>query len=174
MAAPVAYFAAATLIGTGLKIIGQRKASDAEEAAARKEAELKRQQAFNILERFEMNEKAARRKGESFKQSQIGAFASSGAAVGEGSSLLALEQTNRTLQRAIDLEKFEAEAQANALLTGADFQDVFAEGIKSSKDFESLGLFFSGAARAGSLAARGGSSKKPSQAPPKNPTGTPR
>jgi len=147
MVAPVAFFAVASLIGTGFQIAGQRASAKAKEEAAFREAELKRQQAFDILERFEINKGFAILEGENFKSEQLGAFIKGGLAIGEGASLLALEQTNRTLQRTLDLEKFEVDSQVEALRQGASFDEIFAQKTRKAADTESLGLFFSGAGR---------------------------
>lgn len=138
---------ATAAIGTAVSIYGQRKASKEREAAAIAMANIKNQQAADLMERFEINATAFRQKGEGFKAEQISSFIKGGVASGEGSTLLALENTNRIVTRTLELDRMEVESQANALRAGAEIDVISAGDIASSRDMESLGLFLTGASR---------------------------
>lgn len=139
-----------TAVSTGVQIYGQRKASRAKERAARSEAESKRQQALDLIERFEINTDVLRRRGKQFKGEQIAAFVSGGVEISSGSPLLAMEQTNRNIARSIQLDRMELDAQVDAIRRGADLDDVIAKDIAGSRGLDSFSLFMSGAARGAS------------------------
>lgn len=143
-----------TALGTMVSIYGNSKASKEREAAARALAKIKNQQADDLMERFEINAAAFRTKGEGFKADQIGAFVKGGVASGTGTTLLALENTNRLVTRTLDLDRMDAEAKADALRAGADLDVISAGNISSSRDMEGLGIFLTGVSR-GISAGRG-------------------
>jgi len=138
------------IVGTGLQIYGKRKEAQAREAAARAEAGLKRQQALDILDRFEINEKQMRIEGKVGIEAQQAAFAKGGVTVGTGVSLVAMEQTARDIQKTIDFEREEAVSRANALLAGATLEEQFAVDIKKAAKYEQAGMFLSGVGTAAS------------------------
>lgn len=140
--------------GTALQISGQRKASKAQEAAALRDAEIKRQQAEDILERLNINTESIEREGQRLRGRQEAAFASSGVDVGSNISLIALEETSRSIDRALDVERFEAQAQINVIESGAEADRQRARDIRSTRDLNTAGIFLSGLGQFGSGLAR--------------------
>ena len=153
MVAPVAgaaatnpYVAAAVVaFGVTMQYFGNRKAAKAQEAAARKQAALKRFQANEMLDRFKLNEASLLRTEQETVSKQIGAMVKSGGGI-TSSSLLLLEDTNRKIQRQISLEKREANYKAEMLIRGADVDLSLAGDIDKASKVQNLGLFLTGAA----------------------------
>jgi len=136
--------AAVAVVGTAFEIYGQRKASKAQEAAANYQAAAKRLQAFDLLERFEMNTEANVRRGQRFQKIQQSQYAKGGVDIGEGSPLVAQAETLVLVDRQIGLERMEAQSKANALMAGADIDTSLAGDIASTRGMQTAGLFMTG------------------------------
>ena len=132
------------IVGTYMEMKGNSEAASAKIASANAEAAIKEQQAAYLVERFEMNRKVAFRKGKKFVEGQIAAFVKGGVGAG-GSTLFQMEETNRFIQEQVDIEKFETEKQAQALLMGAALDRAKIPGIERAKKFKQLGALFGGA-----------------------------
>ena len=137
--------AVAVVGGTALKIAADRKAAKAKARAARAEAGAKRAQAFELLERFEINADALRQEGEQFKATQIAIAAGTGLA--EKSLLTLMEDTNRKITREISNQRREAEFKADQVIAGADIDTKLAGDIKSASRLQTIGTFLQGASR---------------------------
>lgn len=138
-------FIAATVLGTALQIEGNRRAARAQERAALGEVAVKARQAEDIFERFELSRKTLFKRGQEVKGAQVAGFVKGGVTVGEGSTLLALEDTNRAITEAIDRDKFEADAQITALKQGAELNVAFAFEVRAAEKLGRIGLLLSGA-----------------------------
>ena len=156
----VGAFVAATVIGTTITLIGNRKAAEAQDRAARGEANLKAQQAEDLFQRFEINRRSIIREGQQVAGAQKAGFAKGGVSVGEGSTLLALEDTNRAVSEAIDVEAFETNAQIAALKAGADLDIAFGQGIRNAERTGRLGTLLTGASSIASFSARRASRRR--------------
>lgn len=150
-------FVAATVIGTALTIQGNKQAAEAQERNALGEAALKGQQAEDLFQRFQINRKSIFRQGQQVEGAQKAGFAKGGVAVGEGSTLLALEDTIRSVKEAIDIEAFETNAQIAALKAGADLDVAFGQDIRNAERVGRLGTLLTGASSIASFSARRGS-----------------
>ena len=137
--------AVAVVGGTALQAYGQYKASRARERAARAQAEAKKQQAFEILDRFEVNAGLLRRRGEQVKARQVLATVASGVEISDTTTLVALEDTNRKISEQIAFERREAEFKAEQLFRGADIDTQLAGDIRKARPFELAGTFLQGA-----------------------------
>lgn len=119
---------------------GKQKANAFKNSAA-----AKREQAARFMERFETNAEFTRLEGEGFKGRQAAEFAASGIDISSGISLSAFKDTANKIERRIEIDRIEAQNQADALITGADL-DIQRAGI--ARDQGNLGVisaFMSGA-----------------------------
>ena len=153
-------FIAATVIGTGLTLYGNKKAAAAQERNAQGEAALKLQQAEDLFKRFEMNRKFILREGRQISGVQTAGFAKGGVDVGTGSTLLKLEETHRAVSETIDIEEFETNAQIAALKAGADLDIAFGQGIRNAERTGRLGTLLTGASSIASFKARRSSRRR--------------
>ena len=135
-----------TAASTAYQIYSDRKRAKAEEAAARERGEAKRVQAFELLERFELNAEALRKRGSAFQQEQMAAFAAGGVDVTKGTPLLAMQATKLKVDQQLMIERKEAESKANALFAGADIDTRLAGDIRAAERRGRIGTFLSGAA----------------------------
>jgi len=140
--------AAIAVAGTAFQMYANNKAVKAQQAAANEQAELKRQQAADVMERFELNARDLRREGEIFKSRQVSSFAKSNVDVGSGSTLLALEQTQDTITRQIELDRIEGKAQANALLRGGEYDLKAGEQARKVGKYNNYNILLQNASRA--------------------------
>ena len=147
--------AVAAVVGTGVTIYGQQKEAKAKARAAKKNAELKRLQALELLDRFEINSQALMAEGELLKDRQKVDLASRGIDIGSGSALSVIEETNALVARQLILDRKEAEFKAQQLRSGADMDVELAGDIRSAANIRSVGTFLSGVSSAAS--AKGGS-----------------
>lgn len=150
-------FAGATIASTLLQLEGNRREARAKEVAAQREADVKEAQANELLERFQINRKIMLRQSEEVKGAQRGAFAKGGVDVSSGSTLLALEETNRIVTESINLENMEVESQAAALRAGAIGDREFGESVRKSEKLQRAGILLSGASSVGAAGLRGAS-----------------
>jgi hypothetical protein len=140
------------IAGTAVQMSAQRKQAQAQAAAARTKADLKRMQALEVLDRFELNAEALRREGKEFAAEQFSRGSSSGS--GEGSLLSMLEDTNRKIQRQFRIEERESEYKAAQLRAGADLDTRLAGDIESAGRAQRTATFLQGAGQAASIATR--------------------
>lgn len=147
--------AVATVVGTGISLVGQHQAAKAEEAAARFNANQKRIQALELLERFEINSATMRGEAELLKAQQQTSFASKGIDVGSGSALSVIEETNSMTARQIILDRREAEFKAEQIRLGASNDESLASDLRRANNLRMAGTFLSGAGQAASSAGSG-------------------
>lgn len=148
----VGAFAAVTVASTLIQMEGSRREAKAQEEAAFREAEAKEQQASDIFERFQMNTKATFREGQEVKGAQQAAFAKSGVDIRSGSTLLALEETNRAVTESIGIDRFEVDAQIKALKSGAEADRDLAGRVKRAGKLQRTGILLSGVGSVSSAA----------------------
>jgi hypothetical protein len=131
MAGPVSIaLGVAALGGTAYSIYSQKKRAEAEEAAARRQAELRRKQAEELLKRFELNRAVLEQEAELFKSEQETELSSRGVSGGFGTALLLIENTNLKLQEQIEIESREAQWKANQIMAGAGADVALAGDIR--------------------------------------------
>ena len=136
--------AAAIVGGTILEMTAQSKASKAKSEAARLEGDAKRQQAFDLEERFNLNSNSLRLSAQKTIGDQIAASAD----IGRGDSpLLLLEETNLNTQYQIDLDRFELNAQQDVLIRGAELSDKTARSIDDARGAQQTSTFLNGIGR---------------------------
>jgi hypothetical protein len=140
---------AASIAGTALTIQGQRKAAKAQARAARDNANSKRLQALELLDRFEINSQALFIQGESVKSEQALSFASRGIDATTGTALSVVEETNAIIAKQLILDKREADFKSAQLFSGAEADIRLAGDIRSSQRLQTLGSILSGGVSAG-------------------------
>lgn len=150
-----AFMVATTVAGPALQIEGNRRKAKAQEEAMRIEAAEKRLQADELIRRFEINTKQKLKEGKFVKAEQTAQFALSDIEL-SGSSLLALEETQRAMTESIDLERQELEFKVQALRRGASFDDIQAGKIREAEKFDRFAILYSHASRGAQMAASGG------------------
>jgi len=143
----MATVAAVSLIaGTGVQLYAQSKAAKNEEEAARAQADAKRQQAFDLAERFRINSESLRVDALAFAGDQSAASAE----LGRGDApLLLLEETNLRAQSEINSKEFDLQANQRALFAGADINDKQADDIKTTAKIQAVGTFLNAAGKLG-------------------------
>lgn len=146
--------AVAAVGGTAITLVGQHQAAKAEEAAARSNAEQKRIQALELLERFEINSATMKGEAELLKAQQQTSFASKGIDIGSGSALSVIEETNAMTARQLILDRKEAQFKANQIRMGASNDERLAGDLRSANRFRMAGTFLSGAGQAASAGSR--------------------
>jgi cell division septum initiation protein DivIVA len=113
--------AAIGLVGAGVSAYGQYQSSLATARAAREQARIKRANAAEMIERMEIQEKRLLAQGEEFKAKQINQYAGSGAQIGAGATLIAMEDTNMKITQGIEDMKRDTLFKASQLTMGANF-----------------------------------------------------
>lgn len=136
--------------GAVVSYLGAEEARAQEEKAAKANAKLKKAQAVELLDRFEINSQSLERLGQETAANQQGAYIKGGVDASTGSSLLMMEDTFSKIQRQIGLEKREADFKAKQLIRGANIESDLAGDISKAKKVENIGLFVSGAVKAAS------------------------
>lgn len=150
--------AVAVVAGTAISIAGQRKAAKAKRAATESNAAAKREQALELLERFELNSQNFKAEGELLKAQQQTGFAGKGIDIGSGSALSVIEETNSMVARQIMLDRKEADFKALQLNRGAAVDMNLAGDIESASRLSQIGTFLSGAGQAAGSISSGGNS----------------
>lgn len=128
MAIPLIVVAAATAFSAWNRI----EAGKAEAGAFEKAGQAKRIQAESVMDRFDINSEFTRLEGRGFQSQQLSAFAKSGVDIGSGMALSALEDTASKIERRVEMDRMEAEANRDALLMGADLDMEQARQAESS------------------------------------------
>lgn len=136
--------AVATIAGTGLSIFGQMEQSKAEGRALAQQADAKRLQAQELLNRTEINIGALKDEARQMKARQATAFAAAGVDVGSGSALVQAEALNEQLVKQINNEREAALFTAESILRGADIDMETAANLKKANFFNVLGTGLSG------------------------------
>ncbi len=140
--------AAVAVAGTAISVIGQRKAAKAQARAARENAQQKRLQALELLDRFEINSQSLLVEAELTKGKQKVSFAGKGIDISAGSALSTIEETNAVVAKQIMLDRREAEFKAAQLRRGADIDVTLAGDIRRAQRLRTVGTFLSGAGTA--------------------------
>ncbi len=143
---------AVTVASTAVQMHSARKAAKAQERAMRAQAEAKRIQAEELLKRSEFNIEELELEAEQFAGAQIAELGKSGVGLGVGVSLVALEQTQERLTKAVNISRREAEFKAEQLRAGADIDTRLSSDIRSASRRERTGIFLGGVAKTASLA----------------------
>ena len=137
--------AVVAVAGLAVTLYGNHKASEAQEEAMNAKAAAKRKQADDLMERFEQNVLALEVSGKQFGEGQSAQFAKGGVEIGEGSPLLAIENTFSSVQRQIGIERKEAEDKAELLRSGADVDVTLGGDIRTAGQIQNVGTFLQGA-----------------------------
>ena len=138
------FLAAVAIVGTAVSMYSSKKESRAKQEAAEANAEAKRIQADELMDRFFINKDLLTLEAQSFQGSQIAAFAKGGVELGTGTALVALENTNRKLQRRNEIDRQEAEFKASQLRMGADIDTRLGSDIRSAEKFNQTSIFLNG------------------------------
>ena len=136
---------AVAAVGTTIQIIQSRNAAKQKARAARQQAESKRLQASEILARFGINAKITKEEGRLFQAEQTVRAIKAG--LGRSTTLAFLEDTQRKIDRAVELDRRDAEFKASQLERGADIDVRLAQDIKKASRLQTAGLFLSGVSR---------------------------
>ena len=136
---------AAAVIGTAVQISAQKKAAKSQARAARENANAKRLQALDLLDRQEINAQALRAEGELLKGKQKVGFGGKGIDIGTESALNVIEETNSIVARQLLIDRREAEFKAAQLRSGAAIDVRLAGDIRSASRLQTAGTFLSGA-----------------------------
>ncbi len=142
-----AIVAAAMVGGTILSAVGQVKAARAKRQQAEAFAELKRDQAIEILNRSEMNAKEVFKQGTAIKGRQIGAFAKGGVAL-KGTALLVLQDTANKVAAKQRNIRYAAEWEATKLEREAGIESRFGVQLEKAGRIQAAGTILGGGARA--------------------------
>lgn len=141
----MAYGAAAVaVVGTIIAIQGEKKRAKAEQRAALQNAETKRLQSLELLDRFEINAQKLVMEGEQTKGMQLQQFASRGIGVNSNSALNLIEESNSLIAREYALRKREVNHQSEMLRRGADIDVEQASQIRSLSRMRQQGMFLGG------------------------------
>lgn len=130
--------------GTAISAWSSMEAGKAEAGAFKDAANAKRRQADSVMERFDINAEFTRMEGRGFQNRQRAAFASGGVDIGSGAALSALEDTASKIERRVELDRMEADANVDALLLGADLDVKSAKSSIKSGNLRALGSIASG------------------------------
>ena len=138
--------AAAAIIGsTVIKGFAELQAAKAESRAAQEQADARREQAVEILDRFEVNAEVLRQEGRTLVASQQAGFIKAGVSL-EGTPLSVLEDTNNKINRQIMIERREAEFRSDQLRTAAGIDERVARDINKARILNIFGTAIGGAA----------------------------
>ena len=140
-----AFLAAAVVVGTAIQMYSSSQEAKAKQNAANAAARAKRIQANELLDRFFLNRDAMTLEAQAFQGSQIGAFAKSDIELGSGTSMLALETTNKRLLRQLEIDQKEAEFKARQLRIGADIDVQLGSDIRRAQKSKNASIFLNGA-----------------------------
>ena len=112
-------------VSTVAKIAADQHSAKQQQKVMNARADAKRSQSAEMLDRFEINKDLIIRKGEQVKAGQLGAFASAGVDVTEGTPLVAMENTNRLIAEEITNTARDVNFRASQIQIGAN-QDIQA------------------------------------------------
>lgn len=138
--------AAAYAASTVFSIASQRKASKAQAAAAVADAQAKREQAFELLDRVEVNIEDIKEKGLKLMGAQTGAFIKGGVVSTEGTPLDVLDESFSKIQREEMIQRREAEFKAEQLFAGADIDTRLSGDIVSAGKMQQAATLLGGGA----------------------------
>ena len=136
--------AIAAIAATGISIFGQAQKSKAEGQALAAEADAKRVQAKELLNRTEINIGALKEEARLMKAKQTAAFGAAGVDVGSGAPLVQAEALNEQLVKAINNERKVALYNAEALMRGAELDEETAANLKKANFFSMVGTGLGG------------------------------
>ena len=139
--------AVAVVAGTVISMKAQQKEAAAQARAAKQNAQAKREQALELLDRLELNNEALIVEGALLKGKQKTDFASRGIQVDVGSALNTIEETNSLVARQLMMDKKEADFKVKQLRSGAEADIRLAGDIKSASRLRQMGTFLSGAGK---------------------------
>jgi cell division protein FtsB len=132
--------------GLGLQLYGMNKEAEARKAANSANAQIRRAQINDLQDRFHINKKETIKEGQAFLQIQTGQYAKGGVAVGEGSTLIAMESTRNAVNAQIKNERFELRRRINNLGTEAAMLDRQNDAISQGNRIGLMATAISGTA----------------------------
>ena len=136
--------AAAAVAGTAITIHGMREEAKAQAAAARRNAEAKRDAALAILEQQEIEEQNIVTEGAQVGAEQQTVMAGRGIDVSTGAALSIIEETNARVANSVLLSQKEAMAKVAKLNAGASIDEQLAKDIKKTSRIRMLGALVRG------------------------------
>lgn len=153
--------AAAAVVGTGMQMYSQYQEAQAQQEAAEARAAAKRAQAEELAARATFNIATTIKDGEELEGQQTAGFAGSGVAVGEGSALSVLEETDAKIKQSVMIQQRESELKVQALMRGADLDTQLSGDINRASKYRMAATFLSGAGSFMSATGSGTSKAKP-------------
>lgn len=133
-----------------ISAVGAYQSSRQQAAAHRADAQAREQQAASFMQRFELSTEFTRIDGQKFAKTQQAAFAKGGVALGSGVTVTAIQDTAFKIERKIEIDRMEAEAQRDAILAGASVSRQNAAGAEQAGTFRAIGFLAQAAAGSGS------------------------
>jgi 4-diphosphocytidyl-2C-methyl-D-erythritol kinase len=128
----MAALAVLAIVGAGMQAYSQYQSSQQQAENARIQAKMQRQQAKQLLELHELQKIDLKEQGEVFKSQQMAAFAAGGVAVGTGSTLSAMEDTNRKIIKEIEYNRRETMFKVGQIKMGADLDMAQANDMETA------------------------------------------
>lgn len=147
------------LIGTGVQVGGQIAAGNARSKAAQQQAQIKNEQADELLKRAETNILAIKRQRNKVVSQQASGFAKANVEA-SGSMLEVLENTEVEFKREVVNARREAEYKADQLRRGADIDLQLASDIKTASTIGGIAAGIGGVADVIPLFDKRGKSRK--------------
>ena len=126
------------LVGGGLQAYSQYNQSRQQSENAKQQAKMQYRQIRQLEELGALQQKSIRESGEVFKSEQMAGFAKGGVALGTGSTLSALEDTNSKIQEEMEYNKRENVFKINQIKMGADMD------MQQADDFRRAGSIAAG------------------------------
>jgi len=141
----------AMFAGSVLSAYAQKKAGEAELAAAEGNARVRQIQAQELLERAKINSEQLRLKGKVFSEVQLSNFVRAGVELDSTSTITALTDTAKKVQQEIEFSEREAEFQANQLMLQGSIDLDLGRKKKKASDYAAIGSILGGGGRIGTM-----------------------
>lgn len=126
------------LVGGGLQAYSQYEQSRQQSKNAKVQADMQYRQIKQLQELSSLQQRSIASSGEVFKAQQTSSFAKGGVAIGTGSTLSALEDTNSKIQEELEYNKRENLFKINQLKMGAEMD------LQQADDFRRAGTISAG------------------------------
>jgi hypothetical protein len=139
-------FTAAMVVGAGVQAFGQWQSGKAAARAARKQAQIKRAMADQMLQQMKIQEGRLRSQGDEFKSKQNVEYAAGGVQLGTGATLIAMEDTNQKINMSVEDLKRETMFKINQLKAGASVDMQQGRDAQTAGSIMAAGSILEGAA----------------------------
>ena len=154
---------AATAVSTIVQFQSAAEQAKAQVKALEAEAETKRLESLELLERFNINAESLKKDVRVHEGEQVALLAKSGVAVGSGSSLSIMVDNAKKLQRELDNREREAQFKVDQLNRGADIDIELAGDVRKAGRLRRIGIILGGVGNTASIVQQssgGGGAKK--------------